>query len=157
MRELSFLYTFGERPAVWWDATSGAEQQHHGLDGRSQGARKLLKLSHAQLERLAVETLAKVMGMEVEAVRQEVAGFYRHDWQADKLAGGAYSYVASGGLGAAGGDGGTGGRPAVLRGRAYGCNGALGNRACGDAFRPAGGSADSESEACSRMKISGEK
>ena len=71
-----------------------------GWVGGPRAAEVAATLREAELEGVAVKTLAKVMGLEEDAVRRELVGCWTHDWEADEFARGAYSYVAVGGLGA---------------------------------------------------------
>ena len=99
MRRLSFLFTFEEMPRVWWTPHPELSNSITGWVGGPK-AEELLGLSKTELEGVAVRTLAKVMGLAENAVREELIECYTHDWQADEFARGAYSYVAVGGLGA---------------------------------------------------------
>jgi poly(A) polymerase len=100
MRELSFLYTFGNMPPVWW---TPHPEVSNSLSGWVGGPRSeaLIGLSAEELKQVAAASLAKVMGLTTAAVLAEITGCYTHDWQADEFALGAYSYVAVDGLGAA--------------------------------------------------------
>jgi monoamine oxidase len=100
MRELSFLYALGTMPPVWWTPHPEVSNSLSGWVGgpRSQ---ELITLSAEELKQHAATSLAEVMGLEIEAVLAEMTGCYTHNWQTDEFALGAYSYVASGGLGAA--------------------------------------------------------
>jgi len=99
MGRLSFLFTFEEMPRVWWTPHPEVSNSITGWVGGPK-AEELIRLSTEELARVAVRTLAKVMGLEEEAVRRELIECYTHDWEADEFARGAYSYVAAGGLGA---------------------------------------------------------
>ncbi len=100
MRKLSFLYTFGTMPPVWW---TPHPEVSNSLSGWVGGPRSeaLIGLSAEELQQVAVAALAKVSGLSTDAVLAEITGCYTHNWQADKFALGAYSYVAVDGLGAA--------------------------------------------------------
>jgi monoamine oxidase len=100
MRELSFLYTFGEMPPVWW---TPHPEVSNSLSGWVGGPRSeaLVGLSAEDLKQVAATSLAKGMGLNPDAVLAEITGCYTHNWQADEFALGAYSYVAADGLGAA--------------------------------------------------------
>lgn len=52
------------------------------------------------LRDVALDSLASVLGVSRERVRQQLRGWHTHDWSADPFARGAYSYVLSGGTGA---------------------------------------------------------
>lgn len=52
------------------------------------------------LRDIALDSLAKVLGVAREVVTQHLRGWHSHDWTADPFARGAYSYVLSGGTGA---------------------------------------------------------
>lgn len=48
----------------------------------------------------ALDSLARVLGVPLDEVTQQLRGWHSHDWSADPFARGAYSYVLSGGTGA---------------------------------------------------------
>lgn len=52
------------------------------------------------LRDIALDSLAKVLGVSREVVTGHLRGWHSHDWSADPFARGAYSYVLSGGTGA---------------------------------------------------------
>lgn len=96
MRELSFLFTSGELPSVWWTADPGPSAQMTGWVGgpRAEG---LLGKSVEELGKEACAVLGRIFGVGKEFVRGQMTGCYAHDWSADEFARGAYSYVAVGG------------------------------------------------------------
>ena len=100
MRELSFLYAFGNMPPVWWTPHPEVSNSLSGWVGGPR-AQELIELSAEDLAQAAAKSLAQGMGLGLAAVLAEMTGCYTHNWQADEFALGAYSYVASGGLGAA--------------------------------------------------------
>jgi monoamine oxidase len=97
MSEASFLYSFSETPPVWWTPHPEASNSITGWVGgpRSQA---LAGMSADELGHHACATLARIFGLEQDHVRGLLLGCYTHDWQHDVFSGGAYSYVAAGGL-----------------------------------------------------------
>jgi len=100
MRDLSFLYTFQELPSVWWTAHPEPSASLTGWVGgpRAQG---MLGKGAEELQREACALLGRVFGVGEEHVRRQMTGCYTHDWSADELARGSYSYVGVGGSEAA--------------------------------------------------------
>jgi monoamine oxidase len=95
--EMSFLFAFGEMPPVWW--TSRPEMTHTitgWVGGPRSGA--LTGMDAKTLGRKACATLGRIFGVKKERVHELMRGCYTHDWQYDRFALGAYSYVATGGL-----------------------------------------------------------
>jgi monoamine oxidase len=97
LSELSFLFTRGGVPSVWWTTHPTRSTILTGWVGGPRSA-KLLGLSAEALGRLACDRLAEVFGLEVEYVREQMLGCYTHNWQADPNALGAYSYIGTGGM-----------------------------------------------------------
>jgi len=95
--EMSFLFAFGEMPPVWW--TSHPEMTHT-ITGWVGGPRSaaLTGMDVTTLGRKACATLGRIFGLSKERVHGLMRGCYTHDWQYDRFALGAYSYVATGGL-----------------------------------------------------------
>ena len=96
MRELSFLFTFGERPSVWWTPHPEPSAQITGWVGGPRAA-ALLGMSVEELGNEACVVLARVFGVDEEVVREQMTGCYAHDWSGDEFSRGSYSYVAAGG------------------------------------------------------------
>ena len=96
MRELSFLFTFGELPSVWWTPHPEPSASLTGWVGGPR-ARGLLGKSAEELGRGGCAVLGKIFGVGEEFVRKQMTGCYAHDWSADEFARGSYSYVAAGG------------------------------------------------------------
>jgi len=95
--ERSFLFAFGEMPPVLW--TSHPEMTHT-ITGWVGGPRSaaLTGMDVTTLGRRACATLGRIFGLSKEKVHGLMRGCYTHDWQYDRFALGAYSYVAAGGL-----------------------------------------------------------
>jgi monoamine oxidase len=94
---LSFLYTFGETPSVWWTTEPEATSSLTGWIG---GPRSdaLAGMSAQQLGDHACATLARVLEIELAFVQQLLVHCQAHDWRKDPCSLGAYSYIPSGGL-----------------------------------------------------------
>jgi monoamine oxidase len=97
MREMSFLFAFSETPAVWWTTHPEASGSITGWVGGTR-AEPLEGLTAEELGRRACATLAKIFGVKEGQLHSLLQGCYSHDWRLDPRAGGAYSYVAAGGL-----------------------------------------------------------
>ncbi len=103
LRAMSFLFTSGRIPPVWW--TSCAEAGMGGgtmpaLTGWAGGPRALA-LEGKSAEELGDEAcaaLAKIFAVEEEVVRAALVSTYTHDWAADRFTQGAYSYVPVGAM-----------------------------------------------------------
>jgi len=97
LSEMSFLFSFSEMPPVWWTPHPKTSNSITGWVGgpRSQA---LAGMDVEELGLHACATLSRIFGLEQNYVRERLLGCYTHDWQNDSFSGGAYSYVATGGL-----------------------------------------------------------
>ena len=97
MRTLSFLFTPGHNPPVWWTSHPDPHSLP-ALTGWVGGPRAsaLEGKSPAQLGSDACAALAKVFALDQHLVRSALVATYSHDWAADPFARGAYSYVPAG-------------------------------------------------------------
>jgi monoamine oxidase len=95
--ELSFLFAFSEMPPVWW---TPHPEVSHTITGWVGGPRSaaLTGLDAKTLGNKACTTLGRIFGLRRERVQGLLKGCYTHDWQQNRFALGAYSYVATGGL-----------------------------------------------------------
>jgi monoamine oxidase len=98
LRDLSFLFTFGSVPAVWW--TPHPEPELVLLTGWVGGPRSaaLAGQDAEQMGSAACVTLARVFGVAEDDVRRELISTHTHDWAGDPFSLGAYSYVPAGAL-----------------------------------------------------------
>jgi monoamine oxidase len=92
----SFVHGGGESFPVWWTALPSRAPVITGWSGGPRGA-LLSGKGEDTMIRAALESLASVFGRDVGQLRSRLRVAYAHDWSADPLAGGAYSY---GGIGA---------------------------------------------------------
>jgi monoamine oxidase len=97
VREMSFLFAFTEMPPVWW---TPHPEMSHTITGWIGGPRSaaLTGLDTKMLADKACTTLGRIFGLRKERIQELLKGCYTHDWQHDRYALGAYSYVATGGL-----------------------------------------------------------
>jgi monoamine oxidase len=97
--EMSFLFAFTEMPPVWW---TPHPEMSHTLTGWVGGPHSaaLTGLDTKMLAGKACTTLGRIFGVRKEQIQAQLKGCYTHDWQHDRFALGAYSYVATGGLNA---------------------------------------------------------
>jgi monoamine oxidase len=93
-----FLYTQDEAFPVCWTGPNGAPLLTAWAGGPV--AEQLASRSEAELVQLATAAIATGLGIESDRVRQRLREHWWHDWQADRFARGAYSYVGVGGTGA---------------------------------------------------------
>jgi monoamine oxidase len=98
LRDLSFLFTLGSVPSVWW--TPHPEPGRALLTGWIGGPRSaaLAGQSAEQMGAAACVTLARVFGVTEDDVRGELISAHTHDWSGDPFSLGAYSYVPAGAL-----------------------------------------------------------
>jgi monoamine oxidase len=92
----SFVHGGSEPVPVWWTALPSRAPVITGWVGGPRAA-TLSGKGEDTLIRAALESLASVFGRDVGELRGRLRMAYAHDWSADPLAGGAYSY---GGIGA---------------------------------------------------------
>ena len=90
-----FLQAPGQPFPVCWTAPDGAPLLTAWAGGPP--AEQLAGKSEGELVRLAVASIAAGLGLAPERVRRRLREHWWHDWQADRFARGAYSYVAVGG------------------------------------------------------------
>lgn len=98
LRQMSFLLT-NRLPSVWWTAHTEPEPSPT-LTGWVGGPRSAI-FSGRSVDQLAAEacaTLAKIFQVDESFVRGDLLSAHAHDWTADPLSRGAYSYVAAGAL-----------------------------------------------------------
>lgn len=94
LRRLSFLYSTGNAPSVWW--TSYPENQCR-LTAWTGGPRTtLLPETHFKLEQYLLRDLARVFERSDSSIRELFVRSFAHDWQRDPFASGAYSYPSVG-------------------------------------------------------------
>jgi monoamine oxidase len=92
----SFIHGGGEPFPVWWTALPSRAPIITGWVGGPR-AEAMAALDEGAMIRAALESLASVFERDVGELRSRLRQAYVHDWSADPLAGGAYSY---GGVGA---------------------------------------------------------
>jgi monoamine oxidase len=92
----SFVHGGGEPFPVWWTALPSRAPIITGWVGGPR-AKAMGAQNEGALIRAALESLASVFDRDVGELRSRLRQAYVHDWSADPLAGGAYSY---GGVGA---------------------------------------------------------
>lgn len=84
----------GPTYGVFWTGSAGIVVAWCG----GPAARALSERPEAERVGVAVDELASALEVEPGAVRAALRGWHHHDWVADPLARGAYSYVAVGGV-----------------------------------------------------------
>jgi monoamine oxidase len=97
LSEVSFLFSFSEMPPVWWTPHPESSNSITGWVGGPR-SEALAGMGAEELGRHACTTLARIFRLEQDHVHGLLLGCYTHDWQHTMFSGGAYSYVAAGGL-----------------------------------------------------------
>jgi monoamine oxidase len=97
LNKMSFLFAFAEMPPVWWTPHPEASHTITGWVGGPRAA-ALTGLDAKALAGKACATLARIFGLRKDRIQSLLKGCYTHDWQHNRFALGAYSYVAAGGL-----------------------------------------------------------
>jgi monoamine oxidase len=97
MGEMSFLFSFSEMPPVWWTPHPETSNSITGWVGGPRSA-ALADLNETELGLQACETLAKIFNLNGATIQSLLHNCHSHDWQQDRYAAGAYSYVATGGM-----------------------------------------------------------
>ncbi len=97
LKELSFLFSFGEMPRVWWTAHPAKSCTLTGWSGGPEAA-ELLRLSAEELRGLACRRLGEIFSVAVSFVEERLLSCRMHNWTGDPLTRGAYSYVPAGAL-----------------------------------------------------------
>lgn len=95
----SFIQNAGAPVPTWWTTFPVDSAVITGWVAGPH-AMALDATSGEQLLSTALDSLASVLGITADRVRQQLRGWHTHDWSADPYAGGGYSYVLSGGTGA---------------------------------------------------------
>ncbi|MGC1421589.1 MAG: NAD(P)/FAD-dependent oxidoreductase [Terracidiphilus sp.] len=95
--KLSFLFAQDAMPPVWWTAHPW---ETHTLTGWIGGPRSAAfdQFTREQVGDAACKELAKIFGLPLAMLRGQLISCATHDWQADPLSCGAYSYVPAGAL-----------------------------------------------------------
>ena len=95
--KLSFLFAHDAMPPVWWTAHPW---ESHTLTGWIGGPRSAAfdQFTREQVGDAACKELARIFAVPLPLLRSELVCCATHDWQADPLSCGAYSYVPAGAL-----------------------------------------------------------
>lgn len=95
LQSMSFLFAREQLPPTWWTSMPDPDP----IITAWVGGPRALSHGDAWPER-CLQTLSTVFRLPVSHLQQLLVSSHWHDWQSDPLAGGAYSYVLSGGLAA---------------------------------------------------------
>lgn len=98
--ELSFLFTRDPDFGVWWTPFPAHVPMLTAWAG-GPAARRLGHQPDADVVALALRAIATATGTSTARLRRLLVAAWRHDWDADPFARGAYSYAAVGGADAA--------------------------------------------------------
>jgi monoamine oxidase len=94
-RPMDFLLSPDQAFPVCWTAPNDAPILTVWAGGPA--AEQLADLPETELVQLAIDSIARGMGLSPERVGPRLREHWWHDWQADRFARGAYSYVGVGG------------------------------------------------------------
>ena len=96
LKNASFIFTDDAYFPTWWTSNP---LPFPILTGWAAGhyARQLGKLSSEQVIQRAVESLAAILEIEAQRLKDELEAGFTHDWQRDRLSCAAYSYAVVGG------------------------------------------------------------
>lgn len=99
LERMSFLFTLGDAPSVWWTARPEGEA-FPTLTGWVGGPRSgaLANKSAKQLGAEACKVLAGVFAVPEADIRAALLATHTHPWSTDPYACGAYSYVPAGAM-----------------------------------------------------------
>ena len=94
--DMSFLFTPDGVPGVWWTRFPSKASVLTAWMGGSRAH----EISASRFLDRALESLADIFQVPLSQLRQQLLSFHLHDWTADPLSSGAYSYVIEGGINA---------------------------------------------------------
>jgi monoamine oxidase len=99
LKDVSFLFSRGSDFPTWW---TQAPTKMPVLVGWASAitSPNLTGHSHEEISAKAVTALAKILGLNESLVQSELVSAHFHDWYADPLTRGAYTYARVGGSGA---------------------------------------------------------
>ena len=97
MPKLSFLFAHDAMPPVWWTAHPWETNTLTGWIGGPRSA-EFDQFTREQVGDAACKELAKIFAVPLPLLRSQLVCCATHDWQADPLSCGAYSYVPAGAL-----------------------------------------------------------
>lgn len=96
LRRMGFLFSHDPHFPTWWTQMPSNVPVMVGWSP-SRHTKKLSGLSHAAIQRKALASLAKILGVSTAQLRRSLVEGHIHDWQADRFSAGAYSYAKVGG------------------------------------------------------------
>jgi monoamine oxidase len=96
LEDVQFIHVFGRPLPTWWMPLDPEVPRLTGWAGGPHAAR-LAGKSHAALKDLAVRSLSDALGLAPGEVAPQLESLHLHDWTADPLSRGAYTYVGIGG------------------------------------------------------------
>ena len=94
---MSFLLTPELTPSVWWTAHPMKSLSLTGWIGGPRSA-ALLGQSEEELRPAVIDIIASALSVPRLRIRKALASLHTHDWRADRLSCGAYTWVPTGGL-----------------------------------------------------------
>jgi len=90
--KLSFLFTHGTMPPVWWTAHPWETRTLTGWIGGPRSS-AFDQCTREQVGDLACQELARIFPIPVDYLRSQLIFCATHDWQTDPYSFGAYSYI----------------------------------------------------------------
>lgn len=100
LKDVSFVFSDDPDFPTWW---TSKPLPFPLLTGWAAGpyAKRLAGLTEEQRVNRALESLARILDVDIQRLRGELQGGLSHDWEADPFSCGAYSYALVGGSNAA--------------------------------------------------------
>lgn len=95
--KLSFLFAEGAMPPVWWTAHPWETRTLTGWIGGPRST-TFAQFTREQVGDAACKELARIFGLPVAMLREQLISCATHDWQTDPHSCGAYSYIPAGAL-----------------------------------------------------------
>lgn len=97
LKDLTFIHAPAELLPTWWTQFPAAKPLLAGWAGGTRAEKLMGESDDALLDR-SFEALRHIFGVSKAFLDEALAEFYIHNWQADSLAAGAYSYIPVGGV-----------------------------------------------------------
>jgi len=91
LSEMSFLFSENELFPTWWTSMPKKLPIITGWAAFS-SAEQLGRLDRSQIIKRSLETLASLVGANLNVIENQLQAAYFHDWQSDPFSRGAYSY-----------------------------------------------------------------
>jgi monoamine oxidase len=97
LKDLTFIHAPAELLPTWWTQFPVRTPVLAGWAGGTRAEVLTVESDDALLDR-AMSALSRILAVSERMLKEELEQFYVHNWQEDKFALGAYSYIPVGGL-----------------------------------------------------------